>query len=383
MSNNETAAVRQSIGLVDFAKPLMDDLAPKIENLFTDEELNSFSRIIVTGNGDSYVAGMAAKAAFEALTKYYDIIAKPAIEVEHFSSRSAFRGTNLAIGVSISGHAGGTVKALKACKAKGAFTIGVTENPDSPLGQSVDRVLKHDAAEAELAPGTKTYFASIMTLLLLAIRMGVASGKISSAQAEELKGDILSYIESFKPIIDDLSKQTLALAEEFKDCTSFDCVGSGIDYASAWFTRAKIYEAVGLVTAVENTEDWCHVNYFNAKPSTTGSILFISKDSPAFNRAKELVRAFDMIKRPAIIITDACTSEFPEGSNVIKIPTAKKEWMKPIMQFVPGTMLFGYMQGIMGEKPLRGLEGPIWGPKDGNNIYYIDYMPPHSSGEDK
>ena len=59
----ENPAVRQSLGLVDCTKPLCDDLQKKIETLYTDEEIRSFCEVLLTGCGDSYVAGLAVQPA--------------------------------------------------------------------------------------------------------------------------------------------------------------------------------------------------------------------------------------------------------------------------------------------------------------------------------
>lgn len=375
MSDNAT--VRQCLSLVDFAKPLSEDLSKKILNLFTDKEIVDFSRLILTGNGDSYIAGVAAKPAFEKFTKYYSIDATPTIEVEnHFDESKFANGTPLAIGISISGRAGGTVKAIRHCKELGAYTLGITEKVESPLGTSVDRILRHDAAEVELAPGTKTYFASVMTLLLLALRMGVAFEKITPDKAEELKGDIIEYVESFRPLIPTLVEQTQKIAEKFKNCDTFEMVGSGIDFSAAWFTRAKIYEAIGYVTTMENFEDWCHVNYYNARPTTVGAVVFISKCNPALSKAMEVIKVACEMDRPLVVITDMTKDEIPYDCEVITIPSAKHEWMIPIMQSMPATMLTGFLTNTTGQKPFREMKGP-WGVYNANKIYADDFVPDH------
>ena len=337
----ENPAVRQSLGLVDCTKPLCDDLQKKIETLYTDEEIRNFCEVLLTGCGDSYVAGLAVQPAFEALS---------GMRVKALST------TELCFHYP------------QAVKNAGGWTLGVTESRTTALAQTADRILKHDSMEAELAPGTKTYFTSLLSLLLLAIHFGVARGHITADEAAAVRADIEGYTEAFRPVIPTLTEQCMALAEMLKDCRHFETVGSGTDYATAAFVREKIYEAVGKVTAVENTEDWLHVNYYARKPEEIGTLLFAAGDSPAKSRYLEAAWAMDFIGRPYVVVTDLDAGEFPPSAKVITLPKAPRLWLTPLMQFMPMTMLFGFMQELLGEKPLRGLEG-VWG---GKNAIYAD-----------
>ena len=202
-------AIGQSMGLVNLVKPLSEDLTKKIDTLFTDDEINNFSRMMMTGCGDSYIAGVATKNAFDELVKFgqpVEAVTTPELAF-HVNPRKFKYGKALVVGVSISGKARGTVDAVNASKEHGAFTLGITEDMSSPLGKTADRVLKHDSTETELAPGTKTYFTSVLSLLLLAIRMGQAKGRYSAETAKEYRQAIVDYAEAFGPMLDEINTQ--------------------------------------------------------------------------------------------------------------------------------------------------------------------------------
>lgn len=365
----DNAVIRQSLSLVDLARPLIGDLQKKIDALFTKEEICAFDKLILTGCGDSYIAGVAAKPAFQKLAGLA-VDALPAPEVAYNYNNSKFNyGKTLCIGISISGKVAATAAAMEAVHPYGAFTLGITENLEAPLAQHVDRVLKHDSPEAELAPGTATYFTSVMTLLLLAIKMGEVKGRICAEQAEAYREGLAAYCEAFRPHIDEIIAKAENLGKKLAPCTHYDCVGSGLDYASAWFARAKLYEAIGKVTAVENTEDWCHVNYFARNPQNIGTIVYVTASSPAKYRCIEAMQNMARLGRPTVAITDVCQSEIPAGIEVVSIPTAAESWMAPLMQFMPLTLLCGYLQNELGETPLRGITESPWGDGDRNCIY--------------
>ena len=48
----DNAVIRQSLSLVDLARPLIGDLQKKIDALFTKEEICAFDKLILTGCGD-------------------------------------------------------------------------------------------------------------------------------------------------------------------------------------------------------------------------------------------------------------------------------------------------------------------------------------------
>ena len=73
---------------------------------------------------------------------------------------------------------------------------------------------------------------------------------------------------------------------------------SDTDYASAWFARAKVYEAIGVVTAVENTEDWCHVDYYARNPGDVGTFVYLTNSNPAKSRAMEAIKTMVDMGRP-------------------------------------------------------------------------------------
>ena len=327
----ENPAVRQSLGLVDCTKPLCDDLQKKIETLYTDEEIRNFCEVLLTGCGDSYVAGLAVQPAFEALSGMRVKALSTTELCFHYPLPSGDYGPALAVGVSISGKAADTAAAMQAVKNAGGWTLGVTESRTTALAQTADRILKHDSMEAELAPGTKTYFTSLLSLLLLAVHFGVARGHITADEAAAVRADIEGYTEAFRPVIPALTEQCMALAELLKDCRHFETVGSGTDYATAAFVREKIYEAVGKVTAVENTEDWLHVNYYARKPAEIGTLLFAAGDSPAKSRYLEAAWAMDFIGRPYVVVTDLDAGEFPPSAKVITLPKAPRLWLTPLM----------------------------------------------------
>ena len=366
----ENTIIRQSENLLDMAGPMIEDMCQKIDRLYTDDQWRSFKKVILTGCGDSYIAGQAAYEAFQAFSGtscdvMFTIDATYHLDPRRFNSSNY---KTLAIGISISGTAAGTVKSMMACRDLGAETLAVTENVNSALAKKCHMILNHNSAENEVSPGTKTYFASVITLLMIAIKFGLVNGRLTKEQADKIKADIVNYANAFKDNVAAINAQTAESAKAFKDSTHFEFVGSGVDYSTAWFGRAKIYEAVGLVSTAENTEDWMHVNYYARKPKENVCIVIMSKGNTSNSRCMENIEAMAATGRPTMIITDT-EDTLPEGMHVVRIPSAAKDYITPLLQFLPITLLCGHLAEEMNVPFFRGLAAP-WGLNQG--IRYVE-----------
>ena len=78
--------------------------------------------------------------------------------------------------VSNSGSVVRVAEAIQAARKHGAFALGITGKRESLLGQSVDKIMDLNIPPFEAAPGTRSYMISVMSLLLVAIRIGEVRG---------------------------------------------------------------------------------------------------------------------------------------------------------------------------------------------------------------
>ncbi|MBR2591968.1 MAG: hypothetical protein IKD62_03270, partial [Oscillospiraceae bacterium] len=83
-------------------------------------------------------------------------------------------------------------------------------------------------------------------------------------------------------------------------------------------------------------------------PETIGTVVILDKDNKAFDLTMKAVRVMKALGRPTLVFTDADASLFPEGVEVIQIPTTEYTWAKPIMQYSPIGFLCGYIKEMRG-----------------------------------
>lgn len=362
----ENALTRQVFSLPELIRQQYEDLEPKARKALSTPEIFSIQRIVITGCGDSYAAGLAVKHAFEALTGLPCEVV-PAIELSRFYDRKqlGFAPLNpLVIAVSNSGSVVRVGEAIQAARKHGAFALGITGKPDSLLGKSVDRIMELNIPPFEAAPGTRSYMISVMSLLLVAIRIGEVKARYTMDTAMDMRLDMPKQGDALEKLLPDMADHMFHLAEQWKNMDAFDLVGSGPDYAPAWFGQAKVFEAIGKYAMHINTEEWLHMNFFIRNVEKTATIVWARKDSPAMSRNREMIAYAKELTRPLLVVTDGGKDDFGTDTDYVKVPSTKYACNMALTEYAPICLLLGYIMDMIGEKDGRGCEG-VWKIADG------------------
>ena len=178
----DNAMRRQALSIPELLEQQYADLEPKTRTVCTFEEIFSFQNIVIVGCGDSRFAGMAVKRTFEKLTGMRTEVMS-AIDFSRFypaGKLGTAPNNPLVIIVSKSGTVARISESAQRARKHGAFVLGVTGNPESPLGLNSSRILKLDIPKFESAPGVRSYLVSLAALTLFAIRLGEVRGKYAS-----------------------------------------------------------------------------------------------------------------------------------------------------------------------------------------------------------
>ena len=360
MNRYDNPMSRQLFSLPELIREQYDDLEPKARTVLSFQEIYNIQRIILTGCGDSFAAGMATKHAFELLTGIPTEVV-PVIELSRFyHERHLGIGSRnpLVIAVSNSGSVARVSEAVQRARLHGSFVLGVTGNLSSPLAQHSDKVLKLDIPDFESAPGTRSYAVSVLALLLLAIRFGEVRHNYTMDQAMDYRSDLREQGDLLEALLPEMAEICAKTAEEWKDFPCFDFVGSGFDYATAWFGHAKILEASGRFAMHTTSEEWFHLNFFARDAQNLGTVVVANTTNPAHSRTKEMVKYANVLKRPLMVITDGGKEDFNnEAAIYVQVPAPKYPISMPLTQFSPICLLASYIAELIGEKYGRGCEG--------------------------
>ncbi|QUW23046.1 SIS domain-containing protein [Sporosarcina sp. Marseille-Q4063] len=371
MLDFDNAMRRQVFSLPELIKQQYEDLEPKTRKLLSTPEIFSIQRIILTGCGDSYAAGLATKHIFELLTGIpTEVVTSIELSRLYDKKQLGFSPNNpLVIAVSHSGTVARVGESIERANKYGAFTVGVTANQESYLGKKSQRTLDLEVPSFESSPGVRSYLVSVLSLLLLAIRFGEVRGKYTMDKANDYRADIMEQSNLLSNTLQDLDRKMFEVSSEWKKMDAFDFIGAGFDYAAAWYGHAKVFEGTGKYAMHVNTEEWLHLNFFMRKVDKIGTVIFANSTNPSYSRAKEVIGySATELGRPTLVISDVNQSEFPINCKIVATPKTKYPITMPLTQFVPAALLSGYIAEMIGEEDGRGCKGNWSFAENGNAV---------------
>ena len=371
---------RQSYNLPDFLQEQFEELKSRLALLFTKEELKGIKRVILTGCGDSYGAGLTLRYAIE------ELIALPvelvtAIDFGRYYSGWRITKDTLVIVNSISGNGVRIKEAMMKAEAKGAMTLAITKNKDSDIGTLANKVLVLPITPFERGPGNRNYFFLLLALLMLGIMVGEMRGVHDETKSKWYYEEIKKQGELLKIMLPTWEERLFRLAKEWKTMSGFDFVGSGMEYGSAWFGHAKILESTGAFAMHINSEEWFHMNNFVKAVDRCGTIFIASVMAPGFSRTREAVGYGNRLGRPALVITDGSEKDFQGDALFIQVPSSPFLPAMALSQYVPICMLAGYMGALLGERNCRGCLGKWSFAAGGSYIKNSEFIP-YAEGSD-
>jgi glucosamine--fructose-6-phosphate aminotransferase (isomerizing) len=350
--NPMIAQVHSLPGLIRELIPVLDDTVRKT----LDHELClSVKRLYVTGCGDSHHASLGSELAFET------IAGRPAepMSALQFARYAAGHlpptgpGTNLVIGVSVSGEVARTTEALRLARQAGAGTLAVTATTGSRLAETAELVIRSSTPPfpeppGAHTPGVRSYLASQLALLLIAVRIGEVRGHLDWAAATARRRDILALSEAAQETVLACDQAARALAEEWRDADAFVFVGGGPNYATALFSAAKVLEASGDAAVGQDTEEWAHLHFFARARSTP--TFFITAGERDLSRAIEVAAAARTIGRRVVAVAPPSVAALREvASRILPLADGVPEMLSPVIASIPGALFAAYRSEVLGE----------------------------------
>ena len=344
-----------------------------VEKCVPPEAAKAIGNIYLTGCGDSWCASVATQPIFENAENSTKTGMVPGIptkacrNIEFSRYQNTYAGWNPLLkdrnalcAISISGSPARPNEAAMRMNELGGATIAFTVNTQGKLANNCKYVIPMTLPEYDLAPNVTSYYSSVFSLTMFALYLNTVKGNLTQKQAEEKRQGLLNYVKAYDGVMEKLSKQAYDLAKKWEEdgVDNMDFVGDGADYATAFFGSAKMVEAFGGLTTNDDSEDWCHINFFIKDTDHIGTFIIANEDSPAFSRELETVRVAASFRKHVAVITDADESLFPESVTIFRVPKPEGAWMHPLMEHIPMDFVAGYIGVWRGRAPFRKNEEP-------------------------
>ena len=363
----------------EFAEKIVNMLTDgRISDAISDQELKRIRRLVITGNGDSYAASLATREFNSRMFGDRDYHALRCIDVaRHFIYSKEHPEETLVIVISVSGGGSRVTEAMKRATMKGCTTLAITGNPESRMAKEAQHILKIEIEKP--APGTpytpanqtRSYFTALLTTLMFGAHAGILFGNMSEDELQDLKTEIIDYVRRVcdPEVLTAVDDQVYEMSKTWKDYLGFGFVGGGVDFSTAYFGVAKFFELNGSLNCLNDSEDWCHIDYFQKDRDKIGTIFVASKNCASFSRTVETIGSAKKSDRNVFVVTDTDKSAFIDGVEVVTLPATKHDYVNPIMNFIPLFMLGNYI-ALLREYPYfggTGSDNPLFSQEGGIN----------------
>jgi glutamine---fructose-6-phosphate transaminase (isomerizing) len=317
-----------------------------IRDGFTTLELASLHRVYALGDGDSYHATLATEMAFN---EFAQLSYRP-ISAMHFLEYGAdyipvnFPRDTLVVGVSASGGSSRVVQSLERAKevSDKVMLAGLVGTIDSRVAETAGHVLSVQIPELGRAPGIRTYAASLMGLIALAIRIGEINDHYHMNEANAIRQEITDMGETILETYEAAKEPAQEAAELYNDVPFFSFVGSGPSYGTAYFSSAKLIEAAGLFSVAQDLEEWAHVERF-AYPLDY-PVFMIAPPGKGYWRAAKLAVAVKNLGHPLIAVVDEDDEDVRTHADfVFPVKVKVRESLSPLLYYLAGTTFAYYL----------------------------------------
>ena len=355
----------QVFSLPELIREQIWTLEARTRKVLTTPEIFATRHIVLTGCGDSHISALAAEMAFIELAGIHTQ-ALNAMQVSRFSASYStwqYPQNPLVVAVSNSGEVARVVEAVKRYGEYDALTVALTGNLGSRLAARADRAIEVTIPPFVASPGVRSYFISLLTLYLLAVRMGEVRGTYSADEAMTLRRELGSLADAIETVLDTLDEPLKKLADDWRGFPNVELLGSGPDRGTAAYGAAKLLEAVGIHTLHQDVEEWVHLQYFVADAMNTGTFVICPEKSAALSRASEIEVFLKTLNRPYVILTGPSDSHRFERTLTLNFDI--RPIFAPLLYSVPLALFAAYLTQQVNATYGRGGEGQWADCKDG------------------
>lgn len=148
----------------------------------------------------------------------------------------------LVIGVTQSGETADTIEALKVAHQQGVRILGITNRPESSLGQKYEHIIDTRAGLEIGVAATKTFTSQLIAFYLLALQLAHLRDTQTPERIHEILTGLQQLPTHIENILDTQERYITELAREFDATRDFIFVGRGLNYPIALEGALKLKE---------------------------------------------------------------------------------------------------------------------------------------------
>jgi glucosamine--fructose-6-phosphate aminotransferase (isomerizing) len=253
----------------------------------------------------------------------------------------------LVIATSASGGTKRVVQAIERARTHGALTIALTGTPNSAVTQAASRTIVVELPQKERSPGIRTYQASLLGMLLVAIQLGETRDSYSQEEANGLRQELVALADAVDATTIAIKERCREVADMIADTPAMMMVGSGPSYGTALFSAAKMIEAAGVFAVGEDLEEWWHVQRFTYPVDMP--VFVIAPPGRSYWRAGDLAATARALGRRVIAVTRKDDAEVARHAHIaLPVHDEVREEFSPLLYHLFADYVASYVATRLG-----------------------------------
>ncbi len=306
------------------------------------DAVDRIARIHLVACGTAYYSCLVGKYLYEQLA---GIPTEVDLASEFRYRRPVLDESCVVVPVSQSGETADTLAALREGRERGARVIAISNTRESTIARESDDVLYTYAGLEIGVASTKAFTTQIVAHYLLALKMGIARGRVSPEEATQRLQELMSLPRVIERTLA-LDHEIRAIAQKFFHATNFLFLGRGIMYPIALEGALKLKEI-----------SYIHAEGYAAGEMKHGPIALIDENMPVVVIAnqgplydKVLSNLEQVRSRDGVVIAIATEGDDQIGekaNEVIRIPDLG-EYLTSVIATIPLQLLAYHVAVLKG-----------------------------------
>ncbi|MDR2353030.1 MAG: SIS domain-containing protein [Deltaproteobacteria bacterium] len=329
-------------------RPPLDDLG-----------LKKINKVYLTACGSSFNAASTARYLIEELAEIPTVVEQASECGQH--QLLVDNGT-LAVAVSQSGRSRETLDALQLAKIKGAVTLALVNDNDSPLAKEAQGCITTLAGRVLTPSSIKAFTSQSLVLGLMAFRLAQARGMHRLTFREEIQTlELLS--ETVRKAISQCEPQIKLLAQKLQEYEHLFILASGHLLPMVYEGALKLKEVAKFHAEGYSSGEFGHGPLAMASPQTPIILLAFHEDSDVPSSNIDLAMALKSRGVPLFLVTEDGPRKNLEllalADSAIFLPLVPPR-LRPQVAIIPLQLLachLGILKGLDVDNPEGLLHG--------------------------
>jgi glutamine---fructose-6-phosphate transaminase (isomerizing) len=295
----------------------------------------------MAGHGSSDNAASYGVYAFGLLPRWTALRDSITLGV-YYDSELDLSGSTV-LGLSQSGRTPDVIEYVERARARGAFTIALTNDPASALAQVAEAVLPLGAGTEQAIAATKTYLNQVAALALLAA--------CSAGTCARMVDDLRIVAEQIDALIPAIQPRIVAVANAFAYVGRMFVIGRGVEFATAREIALKLLETCRVAADSLTATDLAHGPVAALDPLfPVWAIASADAALPAVLDAA--ARAGEM--GATLVASGTAAEQIAKADFLLPVPSPPSPLLSPLLSIVPGQLFawaLALAKGLNADEP--------------------------------